>query len=124
MLTTCVLRPDDENAHHLCPPAFAAEPMVNQEELREDLAMADADTDTQADAAAAAALAGLAAGSARYQAVEDGTVVEIELDVKFELNSSVISSNFDGEISKASMVLSVNSCHCRGTHRYVWYCRV
>jgi adhesin transport system outer membrane protein len=100
--------PDDENAHHLCPPAFAAEPMVNQEELREDLAMADADTDTQADAAAAAALAGLAAGSARYQAVEDGTVVEIELDVKFELNSSVISSNFDGEISKASMVLQDN----------------
>ena len=57
--------------------------------------------------AAAGAVAALAASSARYKDA-GGNVVTVELNVLFEFNSSVISSNFDEEIANAAAVIRDN----------------
>ncbi|MEH6585123.1 MAG: TolC family outer membrane protein [Halioglobus sp.] len=96
---------DDENAQALCPQATPLPASVDRDAL---FARLNASADPVAAAASAAALAGLAAGSDRYRAI-DGDMVSLEVDVQFEFNSSVISSAYDGEIAKAAEVLRENS---------------
>jgi outer membrane protein, adhesin transport system len=97
--------PDDENAQALCPQGAPLPASVDRDAL---FARLNASASPAAAAASAAALAGLAAGSDRYRAV-DGDMVSLEVDVRFEFNSSVISSSFDAEISNAAEVLRENA---------------
>lgn len=97
--------PDDENAQHRCPPIFTPQVAVHQEDLGTDLG--DVDDDALIEAAAVAAVAGLAAGNGRYHQVEEN-VLEIELNVQFEFDSSVIASFYDEEIGKVAAVLREN----------------
>ncbi len=88
--------PDDENAQALCPQAAPMPASVDRDALFARL-------NASADPAAATALAGLAAGSDRYR--DTGDMVSVDLDVQFELNSSVIRSAFDSEIANAAALL-------------------
>ena len=78
-------RGDDENGRALCPPEPPAPVTLDKEAL----------------------FAGLAASSDRYREVGDN-VLAIELEVKFALNSSVITDDFDGEIGNAATFLKDN----------------
>jgi len=75
--------PMDENTHALCPPE--PKPMVTMED----------------------ALAELAGGNERYRTLADGSVA-LEVNVNFEVNSSVIQSAFDSEIGVAAQTLKDN----------------
>jgi adhesin transport system outer membrane protein len=78
-------RGDDENGRALCPPEPPAPVTLDKEAL----------------------FAGLAARSDRYRKLGDN-VLAIELEVKFALNSSVITDDFDGEIGNAATFLKDN----------------
>jgi adhesin transport system outer membrane protein len=78
-------RGDGENSQGLCPPEAPTAVTLDKEAL----------------------FAGLAATSDRYQAVGDN-VLKLELLVTFALNSSVITSDFDGEIGNAAQFLKEN----------------
>ena len=95
---------DDENAQALCPQGAPLSAAVDRDAL---FARLNASADPAAAAASAAALAGLAAGSDRYRAV-DGDMVSLEVDVQFDFNSSVISSAYDSEIARSAGVLREN----------------
>ena len=96
---------DDENAQALCPQGTPLPASVDRDAL---FARLNASADPAVTAASSAALAGLAAGSDRYRAV-DGDMVALEVDVQFEFNSSVISAAYDDEIARAAEVLRENS---------------
>ena len=75
--------PNDENTHALCPPE--PESMATTEDV----------------------LASLAAGSGRYQTRPDGSVA-LEVQVNFEFNSSVITSEYDSELGVAAKTIKDN----------------
>ena len=80
-----LVRGEDENGQPLCPPE-PPEPVTLDKE---------------------ALFAGLAASSDRYREL-GANVLAIELEVKFALNSSAITSDFDGEIGNAATFLKDN----------------
>ncbi len=94
--------PEDENTQPLCPAEVPV--AIDRDALFASLAGTSSDDES---VAAAAALAGLAAGSARYTTV-DGEMVSLELNVQFELNSSIISSAYDDEIAKVGAMIREN----------------
>jgi outer membrane protein OmpA-like peptidoglycan-associated protein len=78
-------RGDGENAQPLCPPEAPPAVVLDKEAL----------------------FAGLAASSDRYREVGDNALA-IELEVKFALNSSEITEDFDEEIGNAAQFLKEN----------------
>ena len=80
-----LVRGEDENGLPLCPPEPPEAVTLDKEAL----------------------FAGLAASSDRYRKV-GANVLAIELEVKFALNSSLITSDFDGEIGNAATFLREN----------------
>ncbi|MDH3991490.1 MAG: TolC family outer membrane protein [Gammaproteobacteria bacterium] len=78
-------RGDGENAQPLCPPEAPRAVVLDKEAL----------------------FAGLAASSDRYREVGDNALA-IELEVKFALNSSQITEDFDEEIGNAAQFLKEN----------------
>ena len=78
-------RGDGENAQPLCPPEAPPAVVLDKEAL----------------------FAGLAASSNRYREVGDNALA-IELEVKFALNSSEITEDFDEEIGNAAQFLKKN----------------
>lgn len=76
---------NDEDAGHLCPPEPPPPVEVDKEAL----------------------FASLTAGNDRYRDAGEGKVA-VELQVTFALNSSVITSDFDGEIGRAAAFLKQN----------------
>jgi adhesin transport system outer membrane protein len=97
-------RGNDENGQALCPPEPPAAVTVDKEAL---FASLYGDSSSDADAGAAVAVAALAASSARYKDA-GGNAVSVDLNVLFEFNSSVISSNFDQEIANSAAVIRDN----------------
>ena len=98
-------RGNDENGQPLCPPEAPGAVVIDKEAL---FASLYGGSDSGNNAAAAGAVAALAASSARYKDA-GGNVVTVELNVLFEFNSSVISSNFDEEIANAAAVIRDNA---------------
>ncbi|MEM1152844.1 MAG: TolC family outer membrane protein [Pseudomonadota bacterium] len=102
--------PDDENAQALCPPEAPQSLTVDREALFASLtgrSLDDGSDLSGVGVGGAAAVAALAAGSNRYVDA-GGNMVSVDLDVKFELNSSTIREAFDQEIGKAATVLNEN----------------
>ena len=97
-------RGNDENGQALCPPEPPAAVKVNKEALFASLYGGSSDG---SNIAAAGAVAALAASSARYKDA-GGNAVSVDLNVVFEFNSSVISTNFDGEIGNSAAVIRDN----------------
>ncbi|MBE9538007.1 MAG: TolC family outer membrane protein [Proteobacteria bacterium] len=78
-------RGDDKNGEPLCPPEAPVAIEIDGDAI----------------------FAELTGSSDRYRSVGKSKVA-LELDVKFELNSSVISSSFDSEIANAAVLLKEN----------------
>lgn len=96
-------RGDDPNGEALCPAEPPTQLYINKEQLFAEL-YGDGGNAT---AASAGAVGALAAGSTRYRAAGDN-IVGTDLNVLFELNSSVISSAFDDEIAGIAQVIKDN----------------
>jgi len=99
-------RGDDPNGEGLCPPEPPEEIVIDKEALFQNLYGSSVSGSDNMQAAAA--VAGLAAGSTRYRDAGENIVV-VELNVLFELNSSVVRSMFDEEIATAAQVLKDNA---------------
>jgi adhesin transport system outer membrane protein len=97
-------RGNDENGQALCPPEPPRAVEVDKEAL---FASLYGGSSGETDTAAAGAVAALAASSARYKDA-GGNAVSVDLNVLFEFNSSVISSNFDGELGNSAAVIRDN----------------
>ncbi|MDX1733561.1 MAG: TolC family outer membrane protein [Halioglobus sp.] len=91
---------DDENAQDLCPREPTAAAKVDRDALFASL------SGKQDPAAASAALAGLAAGSDRYQKSGDAYVLEVQ--VRFSFDSADIAAAYDDEIARAAQVIREN----------------
>ncbi|MEP0200686.1 MAG: TolC family outer membrane protein [Halioglobus sp.] len=99
-------RGDDPNGEGLCPPEPPEEIVIDKEALFQNLYGSSVSGGDNMQAVAA--VAGLAAGSTRYRDAGENIVV-VELNVLFELNSSVVRSMFDAEIAAAAQVLKDNA---------------
>ena len=98
-------RGDDPNGDAKCPPEAPRQLYIDKETLFAEL-YGSAD-DSAGAAAATGAVGALAAGSTRYRAAGEN-IVGVDLNVLFELNSSVIRSAFDDEIARIAEVMREN----------------
>ncbi|GHD25183.1 TolC family outer membrane protein [Parahalioglobus pacificus] len=97
-------RGDDPNGEALCPPEPTAEMYIDKESLFAELYGDDSGTGA---VAATGAVGALAAGSTRYREAGEN-IVGVDLNVLFELNSSVIRSAFDEEIARIAEAMRAN----------------
>lgn len=94
--------PEDENAQPLCPPEAPPEMSIDRARLFDRLDEQAAGGGASPESAAA--LAAMAGSSSRYAEAGENAY-EVEVDVKFEFNSSSITEAYDEEIANAGEFL-------------------
>jgi adhesin transport system outer membrane protein len=100
-------RGDDPNGDAKCPPEAPAQLYIDKETLFAELYGDANGGDATGAAVATGAVGALAAGSTRYRAAGEN-IVGVDLNVLFELNSSVISGAFDDEIARIAETMREN----------------